>query len=236
MERVKTGIEGFDPLIGGGLIKGRSYLVSGEPGTGKTIFCLQYILNGIKEGESGIFVSIDEKPAHLVTDAESLGWRLQPHLDSQSLQILDVSSYFRETRLEKGGKIEVKKIVDELKRYANRAGAKRLVIDPVAPLVSRLDAISEIQEYIRNLIFKIEEEVGCTTLFTSHVPVNTSKLSQYEIEEFIVSGIFILRLVKPEKKYLRTIFVRKMRATPTDLSEYAFDIIKDRGIVLRQVI
>ena len=51
MERVSSGIEGLDPLIGGGFIKGRSYLISGEPGTGKTLFSLQYILNGIKKGE-----------------------------------------------------------------------------------------------------------------------------------------------------------------------------------------
>ena len=51
MEKVSTGIEGVDRLLSGGLPKGKSYLVAGEPGTGKTLFCLQYLLEGAKKGE-----------------------------------------------------------------------------------------------------------------------------------------------------------------------------------------
>ena len=231
--RVKTGIEMLDDLIGGGFIKGRSYLIAGEPGTGKTLFSLQYVLNGAKLGEPGIYITIDEKPEHLISDADSMGWPLKEYLDRGTLQILDVSSYFSATRLGKVGKIEVERIIDDLGGYVRKLGAKRLVIDPIAPLITKAEAVSEIQEYIRKLIFGIEESTECTTLFTSNVPVGTPKLSQYGIEEFIVSGILLLKLIKPEKKYIRTLFVRKMRGTQTELSEYSFDIVKERGIVLR---
>ena len=233
-QRVATGIPGLDKLIGGGLLTGRSYLVSGEPGTGKTLLCLQYILEGIKKGEKGVFISIDEKPEHLIDDAASLGWDLQEKIDEGSLLLLDVSSYFVETRLGKEGKIEIERITEDLTKHIKKMNAKRLVIDPVAPLVSRADAVSDIQEYIRKLIFLLEETTGATTLLTSHVPVGSPKLSQYDMEEFIVSGILLLKLVKPEKKYVRTIFVRKMRGTAVDLSEWAFDIVKAKGLVLRQ--
>lgn len=234
--RVSTGIEKLDSLIGGGLLKGRSYLVSGEPGTGKTIFCLQYILHGIKNGENGIYISIDEKPEHLIADAKSLGWDLEAEMKKERLQLLDVTPYFARTRTGKEERIDVDQISGDLVRYIKKIGAKRLVIDPVAPLVSKMDAVSEVREYIRRLISNLEEETGCTIVLTSHVPVGTLRLSQYDIEEFVVSGIFLLKLVKPEKKYIRTLFVRKMRGTATDLSEYTFDIVKGKGLVLRQAL
>jgi len=232
-ERVSSGIEGLDPLIGGGFVKGRSYLISGEPGTGKTLLSLQYILDGLKKGEKGIYVSIDEKPSHIIEDATAMGWDLKKYLDNGSFQILDVSGHFSEARLGKSGKIEVTKITEELNKHVKKTGAKRLVIDPIAPLISKSDIFSEVQEYIRVLIFMVEEVTGCTTLFTSHVPVGTNKLSQYGIEEFIVSGIILLSIVKQANKYLRTLFVRKMRSTKTDLAEYSFEMIKERGLVLR---
>ncbi len=234
VKRVSTGIEGLDDLLSGGLVPGRSYLVCGEPGTGKTILCLQYILEGIKKGEKGLFVSIDERPEHLIEDASSLGWDLQKHIDDGALQILDVSSYFSETRFGKESKVEAESVAGELANHIKKTKATRMVIDPVAPLVSKADAVSEIQEYIRKLIFLLEEETGCTSLLTSHVPVGSNKLSKYDMEEFVVSGILLLRLVKPEKKFVRTMFVRKMRSTAFDLSEWTFDIVKSKGIVLRQ--
>ncbi len=232
-QRVTTGIDGLDVLLSGGLVPKRSYLICGEPGTGKTIMCLQYLLDGIKKGEKGMFVSIDEKPDHLIEDAASLGWDLKAKIDEGSLQILDVSSYFTDTKLGKEGKLEAQRVTEELSKHIEKMNIKRLVIDPVAPLVSKADVISDIQEYIRKLIFLIED-TGCTTLCTSHVPVGSVKLSQYDMEEFVVAGIILLRLMKPEKKYVRTLFVRKMRSTAFDLSEWTFDIAKDKGIVLRQ--
>lgn len=233
-QRVSTGVEGLDEITGGGLVANRAYLVSGEPGTGKTILCMQYILEGIKKGEKGVYVSIDEKPEHLMYDASSLGWDLKSKVDAEMLQILDVSSYFAQARFGRESKIEVERVTEELTKHVKKTGAKRLVIDPVAPLVSRADSVFEVQEYIKSIIFQIEEMTGCTTLITSHVPVGSVKLSQYDIEEFVVSGILLLRLTKPDKKYVRSIFVRKMRATAVDLSEWAFDIVKGKGIVLRQ--
>ena len=70
-DRVSTGIAGLDPLIGGGFLYGKVYLVSGESGTGKTIFGLQYLYDGLIRAENGIYVSGDEKPNHLIIDAEN---------------------------------------------------------------------------------------------------------------------------------------------------------------------
>ena len=74
MERIKTGVPGFDGLIEGGIPKGRSVLVSGATGTGKTIFCMQYLYNGAKQfKEPGIYVTLDERPNLIREDVLRFG-------------------------------------------------------------------------------------------------------------------------------------------------------------------
>ena len=92
--RVATGVVGLDQMLQGGLPQGKSYLLTGEPGTGKTTFSAQFMLEGLKQGENGIYISVDEKPAHVVEDAESLGWDLRTPVEQGKLTLLDVSPYF----------------------------------------------------------------------------------------------------------------------------------------------
>ncbi len=235
MEKVSSGIQGFDKLIDGGFPRGRSYLVAGEPGTGKTIFCLQYLLAGAKLGEKGIYISIDERPDHVVMDAESLGLNIQPFLENGQIQIIDVTKYFSTSEIGDKG-ISITRIVDDILGFVKKSGATRLAVDPVAPLVFAEKNIPQVAEYIRQLVFAVEDTVGCTTLLTSYVPVGSEKFSQHGIEEFAASGIVLLRLRQKENQIIRSLWVRKMRGTRIDLSEYSFEILPARGLVLRQPI
>ncbi|RAP34261.1 recombinase RecA [Candidatus Marinamargulisbacteria bacterium SCGC AAA071-K20] len=235
MEKIDSGIEGFDKLLYGGIPKGRAYLVSGEPGTGKTIFSLQYLLHGISLGEKCVYISIDEKPEHVIMDAEALGWNITPFLESGALQIIDVTQYFA-TSDTKGSGIDVNKVIDLILSYVKNNGVSRLAIDPVAPLIFSDADFPNVVEYIRKLIFSVENNTGCTTLMTSYVPVGSEKVSSVGIEEFACSGIITLKLVKLNNKRIRTIGIRKMRGTRIDLTEYSFEILPDRGVVLRQPI
>ncbi|MFC1616845.1 ATPase domain-containing protein [Candidatus Margulisiibacteriota bacterium] len=236
MNKITSGVEGFDKLLYGGFPKGRAYLIAGEPGTGKTIFCLQYLLAGARLNEKAIYISIDEKPEHVIADAEALGWGIREYLDSGLLQILDVSKYFSTSKLGVNNGIDINKITEDILGYVKQSKATRLAIDPIAPLVFAQQHIPEIAEYIRNLIFAIEDNTGCTTLLTSYIPVGAVNFSQHGVEEFAASGIINLRLNKIETRFIRTIWVRKMRGTRIDLSQYSFEILPNRGIVLRQPI
>ena len=86
-ERVTTGIVGLDPLLEGGFPKGRSILVTGEPGTGKTVFSLQFLFEGLKRGEKGIFVTADESPMDIIEQGASMGWDLEPYIERKELAI-----------------------------------------------------------------------------------------------------------------------------------------------------
>lgn len=194
---------------------------------------MQFLLAGAIKGENGVYITIDEKPAHLIEDAEALGWEIRPHIESGRLSIFDVSAYFSRVRTNSKN-LNVSNIINELTRLVANTKASRLVIDPVAPLVADLANLSDVQEYIRSLIFSIEDNLKCTTLLTSPVAIGSNKLSQFGVEEFAVSGIILLRLVKQERDWVRTIFVRKMRSTATPLNEYSFQIVSRRGLVIRQ--
>lgn len=235
-ERVATGIEGLDQMLHGGLPQGKSYLISGEPGTGKTTFSAQYILQGIRSGENGVFISIDEKPTHVVEDAESLGWDLRTPVEEGRLTLLDVSPYFNWVRYGKTNTIDTNEVIQDLSKQIRRINAKRLVFDSVVPLVLHRERVHDVQEFIRNLVFSIDDNLGCTTLMTTHVWPGQLGLAGVGIEEYLVSGIIGLRLERVGNKFERRMFVRKMRATQIDLAEHTFEIVKDRGIVVHPAV
>jgi KaiC/GvpD/RAD55 family RecA-like ATPase len=78
LERVKTGIDGLDNIIEGGLPKSSITLVSGPPGSGKSIFCFQFLYNGIKNGERCLFLTLDKKVEGVIVQTRELGFDFQP--------------------------------------------------------------------------------------------------------------------------------------------------------------
>lgn len=232
--RVSTGIHGLDQILQGGLPQGKTYLVSGEPGTGKTTFSAQFILEGLRQGENGIYISVDEKPSHVVEDAESLGWDLRSAVESGRLTLLDVSPYFNWVRQGKNNQIDIAEVIQDLSKQIRRINAKRLVFDSIVPLVLHRERVHDVQEFIRELIFSIDDNLGCTTIMTSHIWPGAMGQAEHSVEEFLVSGVIGLRLVKAEEgRFKRAMFVRKMRATPVELREYIFDIEHQHGVVLK---
>ena len=234
MAKISSGIKELDNLLFGGLPKGRCYLLSGEPGVGKTILTLQYLLHGAKNNENCAYISIDEKPEHVLSDAQSLEWELDPYLTNKTLQFLDFSEFFGQLHLDKQNSIN--RIIDTIETFIQKNNISRLVIDPIAPIIFSEQSPLPVIEYIRRLIFTLENHTECTTLVTSLIPVGSNTLSQHGIEEFASSGIILLRLQKEKNNYIRTLRLRKMRGTQIDLSEYTFDILPKRGIVLRQAL
>ena len=232
--RTPTGIKGLDPLIGGGFLVNKVYLVSGESGTGKTVFGLQYLFHGIIRGENGIYVSGDEKPNHLVVDAESLGWDFGKYVQERRLGLLDVSPHFSDLRAGKAKDVNVRTVVADLAKHVKSIGARRIVIDPIAPLVFGQEGSAHVQDYVRNLIFAIEDNLQCTILITSGILSGTSALSHYGVEEFVAEGVIVLGMSCRDGQRVRTLFIRKMRSTPTDLSEHIFEILPNKGIVIKQ--
>lgn len=239
VKRVTTGIAKLDTLLSGGLVENKVYLIAGEPGAGKTIFCLGFIWEGLKRGESAVYVTIDEKPADIINDAKALGWDLQEYINKKKLAILDISPYLIKApsilKSRQNEEVDVRRLIADLSKYVRESGAKRLVFDPIVPFIYHSKSNTETQEYIRSLLFSLEDSIGCTVLVSSPIPVGTKKLSMFGTEEFVVSGVILLAL-SYDGELRRTLFVRKMRQTAVELVRYSFDIVDGRGIVLRNPI
>ena len=232
-ERVPTGVVGLDPLLDGGFPKGRSILVTGEPGTGKTIFALQFLYDGLKRGEKGVFVTADEAPMDVIEQAASLGWDFEPHIQNKELAILNAASYLSllpGTGAERP--IDVHKVVSDLAGFVNQIGAQRLVLDPASPFVLLRDAAARIQDQTRLLIQLLRASMPTTNLLTSYAVPRTDERSIHGIEEYLVAGALVLEMIWRDGALARSLIVEKMRYTNVKPKQLEFDIVKGEGVVL----
>lgn len=229
---VETGIHGLDKIIGG-LIEGRTYLVAGETGTGKTLFALNFLIHGALRGEPGVYLLVDEDYEDFIKGARAFGWDLEYLVENNMVSILTLLPDFVERMRNKTVDTIIKSIVYNISGEVRRLKARRLVIDPVAPLVLSESELSRMREYVRGFIISIEKMLGTTNIVTSEIPTGSNSLSRFGIEEFLASGVFVLKLEQRSNKFYRTLIIRKMRWRPVHPATYLFEIVPGRGIVIK---
>lgn len=239
MDRVKTGINGLDELIGGGLPKSSSILLSGEAGTGKTIFSLQYIYQGAKDyGEPGIYVTFEESPDELRREALQFGWDLKKFEESGKIAILDAASLRvgvpTEEKFHVKSDVDIKSLLSKLYEIAVHIKAKRIVIDSLPAFFYSKDT-EKMREDIY-MVGRVLTETKATSILITEM-LTSRGYSRLGFEEFITRGVITMHLVEGEKtmprmaEYKRTIFVRKMRETNHKIKQYPFSIT-DEGVVV----
>jgi circadian clock protein KaiC len=233
-ERVTTGITGLDPLLEGGFPKGRSILITGEPGTGKTILGLQFLAEGLRRGEKCIFVTADEGPMDVLEQAASLGWDFERHIETKELAILNAGTYLSSV----GGagrdrQIDVQKAVSDLATFVNQLGAQRLVLDPAGPFVLLRDTATRIQDQTRLLIKLLRSSMATTNILTSYAVPRTGERTMHGIEEYMVAGAIVLEMIWRDGELARSLIVEKMRCTNVKPTQLEFEIIKGEGLVLQ---
>jgi circadian clock protein KaiC len=124
--KAPTGITGFDQITGGGLPRSRTTLLVGGPGSGKTIFALQFLAHGAQlRGEPGIFVAFEERPERIVANAEGFGWGLAK-LHDDKLFFVDAQPVADTVQ---SGTFDLSGMLAALGARAERMGARRIVFD-----------------------------------------------------------------------------------------------------------
>ncbi|NPA86601.1 MAG: AAA family ATPase [Candidatus Diapherotrites archaeon] len=217
VDRVPTGIPGLDDLISGGFPRNSNILVVGGPGTGKTIFALQYIYAGASlYSEPGVFITLEEPATNIVWNLQNFGWDYHSVADSMKIFRVRVSSpqKFRENW---------EKEVENIVGLVTKIEAARVAIDSLTALVKYLGAVplvgdatrgiwaydpSSVDFYLYHLLDKLKE-LGVTTVLTSGAPDERMRFSTFGVEEFIADGVIRLYFIPPH----RAIFIRKMRGT-----------------------
>jgi circadian clock protein KaiC len=231
-ERISTGIAGLDRLLHGGYIKGRSHLLTGDTGTGKTIACLQFLIHSLRRGEKAVYVTVDERPAEILESAASFSWDFQQYIQEKHLVILDASPYFgaRSSGASEKG-IDPQKIVADLGSYSRRLGGTLLIIDPITPLILPTDPTSSSQDQGRLLMQLIQSQLNTTNLFTAHLIAEPQRTS-HGIEQFLASGVLVFKTADLNGRFARALTIRKMRGTAIEPADYPFVLVPNEGIVL----
>ena len=227
MTRAKTGITGLDELIGGGIIEGSTVLLSGQSGSGKTVFGLQFLYNGItKYNEPGVYVTLETRPNELRSEASQFGWDLRELEQKQALTIIDAASgkaglpTSEKYALRRG--FDMSTLAEEIYRAIDETKAKRLVIDCISGLGIRFSEPSE----VRTELFRISallRELKITSHFISEI-VNPDSQSRAGVEQFVTQGLITLNLCEASGVLKRDLLVWKMKQTPHSLKKHSFKI------------
>jgi len=229
----KTGISEMDIQLGGGIPTGSTVLVVGSSGSGKTTCCMQYLANGARQGERGVFFTITEPLFKLTKNMQCFNFYDKKLIESGMINLIDLRIISERLGLdtEKYTVEDASALLDVLKDIADELNVKRLVIDSITALCYRLQT----KEMIRDFIFKLGSSLAamnCTTLLTSEVQPNEHTYSQYGIEEFIADGIIFLGDVNRKGDLIRTLQLIKMRGIAHSRTKSAMSISSKNGIEL----
>ena len=231
--RCKTGIEVLDNELNGGIPTGNTVLISGSSGTGKTTLSMQFLINGIKLGEKGVFFTASETISKLKKYQGTFEYFDEKFIKSGDLTLIDLWSISDRLGLnpERYSLQEATILFEVIRDITKELKAKRLIIDSITSLCYRLKT----KEVIRDFIFKLGSSLSaimCTTFLTSEVPPRVYQFSQYEIEEFIADGIIFLSDIERKGDLIRTLQVVKMRGTSHARSKYVLNMSTKNGIEL----
>ncbi len=233
MKKLKTGIPGMDEILNGGIPERNVVLISGGPGTGKSIFSQQFIYGGLERDESGVYVALEEHPIQISKNMGAFNWRVDEFESAGMFAIVDAFTGGIGSSAEKEKYVvrdpnDIREIVDVLKRAIRETDAKRVVIDSITTLYLTKPTIA------RNVVFQLKKVIaglGCTALFVSQVSVADRGFGGPGVEHG-VDGIIRLDLDEIEGELRRSLIVWKMRGTSHSMKRHPFEIT-EHGIVVK---
>lgn len=205
--RMPTGITGLDQVLAGGLIPRRLYLVEGSPGTGKTTLALQFLLEGIRNGEPGLYVTLSESAEELSASAESHGWSLDAVTIFELTEIEGNVGPDSEYVMFHPAEVELSSVTKAILAEVERVKPVRVVLDSLSEL--RLLAQDPLR-YRRQIIAlkRFFAERGCTVLLLDEARAGDTDLQL----QSITHGVVELEQLAPEYGgERRRMRVRKIR-------------------------
>ena len=219
VELIKTGISGLDQVLKGGLRRNSSVLITGAPGTGKTILALQFVYYGAKDyNENGIFITTEEALDDIRNFAKNLGMDVASMESKKKLFFVQ-----KPISTLKGGIASVKGLIDAIKKY----NIKRVSLDSLIffeYLYPRFNG-NKIEFRRQVLIFMQElKKAGVTFLTVSERSVTDFDRLTYDMMDFVYEGIIVLSRIRKGSYFERVITVAKVRGQDHSLDVYPLTI------------
>jgi circadian clock protein KaiC len=229
LPKAKTGIFGFDDISFGGLPRGRSTLISGSSGSGKTIFATQFLYEGIiKFNEPGVFVTFEENTADLKTNVQSFGWDIGKLEKENQWRFIDASIAF-ENESKVVGEYDLDGLMIRIHDALKEIKAKRIVLDSIGSLFLYFEDPSAIRRELYKILSSLKKK-NLIILLTSERLDEYGSVSRFGVEEYIADNVLILRNVLENEKRRRTIEILKYRGSLHSAGEQSFVITPGTGI------
>lgn len=231
VEKLETGIEGFDLIADGGIPKGRTCLVSGTAGSAKTIFAAQFLAQGItKKGETGVFVTFEEAPEDIRRNMLSFGWDIKKMEAEGKWVFVDASPQPSSEHME-SGPYDFGALLARIEHAVNKVGAARVSMDSLGAIFNQFADVA----LVRKELFRISsalKKLKVTAVMTAERNHEYGDIARFGIEEFVADSVVILRNVLEEEKRRRTVEILKFRGTYHQKGEFPFTIFPNQGIMV----
>jgi len=244
-DRVKTGIDGLDKALEGGIPKRNVVLISGGAGTGKSTLCLQYLINGAnKFNEKGLYISTEQGKKELFKAGKSFGWDLEKLENEGKIKIayFDVveTDNFLEKMYDLYTTFEPQRVViDSLTTLSDSLLVSGIENEKPYTLVKIHNSVSPIPRTERivakNLLYHLLKKLrlfNSTIMLTSELIEGNEGLSADQISEFICDGVVILHYLGIAGSDSRTLQIRKMRYSFHNKSYIPYEITSGKGITV----
>jgi circadian clock protein KaiC len=221
--RVSSGINGLDELIEGGFPEGNNVLITGSPGTGKSIVGLQFIVSGALNGEPGIYLTVEEGRNGIISQAKQFGWDLERLEKEKKIVLNNIEEY------------DIDSILDTLEKEVKRLNAKRVVVDSLSMMglfARDLDQVTKVVKR-KDLLHISGRELTRTqivgmlrklcALGTTNLIISEGQEPADKIAEFAADSVIRVQMKPVGKELHRLITVEKMRGTKIDALPHKFD-------------
>jgi circadian clock protein KaiC len=230
IEKLPTGIPGFDHISNGGLPKFRTTLVSGTAGSAKTVLAAQFLAEGIRNGERGVFVTFEESPDDIRRNMMGFSWDIQQWEAEKKWAFVDASRQPGEETVV-AGDYDLGALLARIENAVQQVDASRLSMDSLGAIFSQLSDGAT----VRNELFRIASalrKMGVTTIMTAERTQEYGEIARFGVEEFVADNVVILRNVNEEEKRRRTVEILKFRGVSHQKGEFPFTVIPDQGIIV----
>ena len=215
IKRIKTGIPGMDELLKGGLREKTSILIGGPPGTGKTIFAIQFIIEGAKRKEPGIYITSEETVEDIRECADSLGLPLRKYEKKGLITLIQQSILPKKL-------MTISVPLNQIKKKK----VKRVVLDSITLFeYGQTSGIVDYRKEVLNFVLRMKE-LDVNLLAIAEKPVIDIDNIQYKPEDFLFEGVIILTKIRQSSSFEHCIKIPKIRGQDHSVDVHPYKISK----------
>ncbi|MFQ6063792.1 MAG: RAD55 family ATPase, partial [Methanosarcinales archaeon] len=225
LKRVSTGIIGLDAIMDGGIREGTVLMVAGASGTGKSTFASQFLLHGLENGESALYITLEEKPEQLIKEARLMGWDIEEYYANGQL------SFFHTSGRDFGEIIEKELSASLQKR--DKTKKTRIAIDPLTPLLwaTREDII---RRELLTKLFEMLKEVGPVVVTVEeHTTPGEIFGKEILVPIYLSDAAIHLKYQPLGGAFNRTLEIMKMRGSRHGEEVYPYFFVHGIGMIGR---